>query len=72
MLHADARGRSISTQLSQTLLIDSVEDISVWQQREISQWAQFIDRVVGIRGTVAVTLSANCTENRGDSTGSIL
>ena len=41
-------GRSISTQLPQTLLIDSVD-------REISQWARFIDRVVDTRSTKTVT-----------------
>ena len=71
MLHADAPGRSISTQLPQTLLIDSVEDL-LSGNREISQWAQFIDRVVDTRSTETVAHSANCRENRGVSTGPIL
>ena len=46
------------------LLIDSVEDL-LSGDREISQWAQFIDRVVDTRSTETVTHSANCREYRG-------
>ena len=68
VLHADAPGRSVSTQLPHTLLIDSVEDL-LSGNREISQWAQFIDKVVDTRSTETVTHSANCREYRGVYTG---
>ena len=45
--------------MPQTLLIFSVEDL-LSGNREISQWAQFIDRVVDTRSTETVTHTANC------------